>query len=212
VALIRHSLSKLKCFEQCPLKYKLRYVDGIQDPSGPAAQRGILMHAVFENHLRGEDVVWPANLKHYEGFSENLKKSGALPEKVLTLDKDWKPVEEEVWYKAILDVLLIKEPEAWIYDWKSGKEYDDHYDQKEIYSVAVFCSFPEVSTVRAIHVYLDHGRNTERVYDRSQMPAMRDRWALRFKKLEDTTEFHPNPNFGCRYCGFSKSKGGPCRF
>lgn len=209
---MKHSFSKLKCFEQCPAKYNYRYNLNLADTPGPAAQRGTLMHKFFEDYLATPGVLVPPDLTMYTGFLNNLKTMGAKPEFKFNLNEEWIPVEKSSWLVGYIDALIVDPPDATVFDWKTGKEYDDHYEQKEIYALGTFYTFPELSNVRAVHVYTDLGRNTERIYHKDQMPAMRDRWTDRFKKLEAATDFFPKPQFLCRYCSYSTSNGGPCRF
>jgi hypothetical protein len=66
--------------------------------------------------------------------------------------------------------------------------------------------------VRAIHVYLDLGKNREKTLHRDQVPDVQRRFSERVAKLESCTEFYPKPQYLCRYCNFSKANGGPCIF
>ena len=42
------SPSRAADFKQCPLKYRFRAIDGLDEPPSPAAARGTLVHAVLE--------------------------------------------------------------------------------------------------------------------------------------------------------------------
>lgn len=211
---MKWSLTKLKMFEQCPAKYKYRYLDHIQEAKSGAAARGTETHSTVERFLLGE-VELPPELTHWHSLLSGLKTKTMFPELKLALDKDWKPVEwgsPDVWWNGVLDLLVLASPEATIYDWKTGKIWPDHDEQKDIYTIATFATHSEMSQVRAIHVYLDLGKSREKVYSRSDMPALQEGWERRVRSLEEATEFIPNPSYGCRWCPFSRQKNGPCRF
>lgn len=169
----------------------------------------------MEDFANGVIKELPPELNHYEGFVSGLQAAGGQAELQLAVDRGWNSVpfdSPDAWWRGVLDYILVRTPVAHVYDWKTGKEYDDHYDQKQLYALGVFCTYPEVLEVRAVHVYLDTGRNTERVYSRYEVPSLRAQWEDRAGKALNATEFFPNPNYGCRWCGYSRSKGGPCRF
>ena len=46
------SHSSIITYEQCPFKYKLTRIDKLQEPSGDAAERGKLVHTLFEMALK----------------------------------------------------------------------------------------------------------------------------------------------------------------
>ena len=195
----------------------MRYIEKLADEPGKAALAGTLMHKQIEDYVNGTasaEVLQP-RLHPYIQFFDDIRHAGGKVEVPFHIDRGWRsvaPDSPDVWIRGFIDSLAVQGAKATLYDWKSGKEYDDHYEQKEIYSLGTAAEYPQVSEVWAYHVYIDHGKNTCRVYSVDEMQPMRERWHRRFEVLETATEFHPNPNFGCRYCSFSKKVGGPCKF
>lgn len=216
---MKWSLTKLTTSEQCHAKYKFRYKDHLKSKPGGAAARGIDNHKTVELFVKGEIDGLPPDLDFYQGFFTGLRATDKFPEHRVSLRRDLTVCEwddPEVWVQAVLDLKVLCSPSiANVYDWKTGKIYDDHDDQKELYALCVFAEHPEVREVRAIHVYLDLGQNREKTFHRDQVPDMWARWRTRVSFLERLDEggiFVPNPGFMCRYCPFSRSQGGPCRF
>lgn len=211
------SLSKLQTFEKCPLKYKYKYIDKIPDgPSGPAAARGTMLHAAMEAHIVTGDAL-PAELSMYTGFLGSLKsqEGQVLPEAKLGMKIDWSPCaydDPDVWWRGILDLLVVSATQGVVYDWKTGKIYPDHDDQKDIYSTATLSKYPHLYEVRAIHVYLDIGKNKEKTTHRNQVADVQKRFEHRVHMMECCVEFIPKPQFLCRYCGYSRVNGGKCQF
>lgn len=214
---MKWSLSSLGCYEKCAARYKYRYIDGLIDAPGAAASRGTLIHSTVEAFIRGLSIELPANLALYRGFFDGIKRvdGDVLPEHKLALNEQWEPTDfsaDNVWWRGVLDLLIVEPNRLTLYDWKTGKIYDDHDDQKEIYSLATLLHHPKLYEVRAIHVYLDLGKNREKTIHRDHVPALQDKFLRRVNRMQTDTDFIPNPSFMCRYCSFSAAKGGPCRF
>jgi CRISPR/Cas system-associated exonuclease Cas4 (RecB family) len=207
------SLTSLGTWEQCGLKYKFRYVDRIKDKPSDQAQRGTDNHALIEGYLKGEIELLPSVLSFYQSFLSGLKLYPIYPEHRIALDSEWKPTAwETAWFRCALDLKLKDGTGIVIYDWKTGKMYDDHYDQKQLYAIAAAAEDEEAKRVRAVHVYLDLNKHTERTYERSELEAARLFWSARVAKMEKDKDFIANPTWKCRFCSYSKHKGGPCQF
>lgn len=215
------SLSALTLFEACKFAYKCRYVLKIEDkrPPGGPAQRGIDTHKEIELFLReGQPLSLDLGRKWGHAFNE-IKKYPIEIEHRIALTEAWEPTTwEKGWLKMVLD-LRAKKPAGYsVYDWKTGKEYDEHFDQKELYALGTLAEKPEEKSISSIHVYLDLGKQTKRDYHRDQMHARRARWEARVAKLRSYLAdingpgWIMEPNFRCRFCAFSKAAGGPCKF
>jgi hypothetical protein len=209
------SLSKLKTYEQCPAKYKYQHIDKLATPQGAAAARGTAIHQDIELFLLGTTPSLPDSLSIYHSWLTGLKGKEMYPEHKVGLGKDWTPIEfdsPDVWLRSVLDLKVLDGNEAYVYDWKTGKVYPDHVDQKTLYTITTFAEHPNLTQVTAMHVYVDLGKNTQVTYHRDQAEQMKQLWQMRINRLEGDTSFLPRPDYGCRWCQFSRAKGGPCRF
>lgn len=209
---MKWSLSALGLFEKCQLKYRFKYVDKLPEPRGTAASRGVDSHKIFEDVMLGKREL-PPEFNYYHQMLTELKTRENYPEHKIALARDWTPrdwEDPEVWYRGILDLKVGDT----VYDWKTGKIYPDHDDQKSIYSLGLFSEDPTLQRVRAVHVYIDLGQQREKTFTRDEVPDMRRHWEARVTFLERTKpeDMIPSPGFHCRWCAFSASKGGPCRF
>lgn len=210
---MRWSYSRYSTYKKCPAKFKYKYLDGLQEPKTFATNRGSELHLAIELYLRNEVDKLPDELGFYQGFFDTLKHQNVMPELKLELNKDWQPVKdgEDAWFICILDAVVIFPDHAIKYDWKSGKIYDDHAVQRELYSLGLFCSYPSVNTVQGIHTYLDSKENRMTTYSRDQLPYLKEKWNAEAALLT-CGDYAPRPSYSCRWCGFSKAKGGPCQF
>lgn len=226
------SLTSVKTFEQCGFKAKLKYVLHEKERRGPAATRGTDLHRSIELFVKKEIKELPEELTFYTSFLQGITNYETYPEHSIKLSSDWNKTTGEGWVKAVLDLQVILYPketernpeivsgippkEAIVYDWKTGKIYPEHHEQKTLYSLLTFCEWPTVQRVRAVHVYLDSRKNREEIFDRDQVQQLRDYWtnkAQRFlNALSYPDELIPNPGRHCIWCGYRREVGGPCRF
>lgn len=204
------SYSRYSTYKKCPAKYKFKYVDKLVEPQTFHTSRGLDYHAQIENYLRGNIEELMPELSFYKGFLDVLKQQKVLPELKLQVNENWEPVEENGWFTCIIDAVVIFPSHAIKYDWKTGKIYDDHMMQRELYALALFSHYP-LEHVQAIHTYLDSKENRMTTFHRDQVPHLREKWNERAKTL-DSGDYAPNPSYACRWCGFSRYKGGPCQF
>ena len=216
-AKMRWSLSALKLYERCGAQYDYRYNQKLPSDAGPAANRGTEQHALIETFIKVGGELAP-ELDFYTLFLRDIRayRDGAiLPEHQLAVDQDWKPVlwdDPKAWARGILDLLLLPETGcATVYDWKTGKMYDDHFDQKELYAAFVLSCYPTLTEVESVHTYLDLKKNTTRVYHISQLAAVQQKWTERAGKMEQK-DYTPTPGWHCKWCSYSRGKGGLCKF
>lgn len=213
------SLSSLGTYEKCGFKYKLKYVEKLKEQRSDKASRGVDNHSIVENFLKGTIPDVSEELGFYRAFLTGLKSYEIYPEHKVSLTRQWTPTTwgaPDSWYRGVLDLKLIEKdiraPSAVVYDWKTGKIYPDHDDQKSLYALAVLSEQPTLLQVRTVHVYFDLNSNREKTFHRDQVPELRREWETRVQRLEQDPVYIPNPGWQCRYCSFSREKGGPCQF
>lgn len=215
------SLSALSMFERCKYAYWNRYILGIKDtrPRGGPAARGTDIHNGIELHLtEGHPLPTAVNSWWSSAFND-IKRYPFWAEHKIGLDRDWKPVPwDQAWLQMILD-LKVQKPSGYIvYDWKTGREYPEHFEQKELYALGVHAEHPEENNIDSVHVYLDLFRQTKRGYHRDSVLARRAQWNARVAKLEkyiadgDKGQWIMEKNHFCKSCQFSKANGGTCKF
>lgn len=213
-----YSLTKIKMFEQCGAKYQYRYIDRIKEKQNEYAARGTEVHGNLEAFVK-DGTPLLGKLEFYHGFLTQLKQHPVpiCTEERIALRKDWSaaPDGEEPYLLAYIDLSRYVEVQAHLWDWKTGKIYPDHDDQKELYSAMVMGARPEIQVVTFNHVYVDIGKNRERAFSRDfDFDRIRQKWDSKIATIEatDARTLIPKPQFLCRYCSYSKFQGGPCRF
>lgn len=215
------SLSKLGTFTKCRRRFLYSYIQhlkGTEQPRG-ARERGVDQHAHIERYFKDRTPL-PVDLTHYKQWFDMLCAYEPIAEEPLAMLEGWMPgswEDPKVWWKGVLDLRVRKPPISWVFDWKTGKVYPDHVDQRELYAIAVFVNDPEINEIEAWHVYIDLGKKVKQIFFREQLPALIAKWngklagymqALeRFVPGEAETMFVTNPSYLCDYCPYSRN---PC--
>lgn len=213
----RWSYSSLSTYEKCAAQYRYRYEENIPWPQSQTANRGQIAHTNFEAFLKGDVNELPSEFDYYTQFLSQLKTANVFPEIKLAFNEKWDIVEwdsNDVWFRCVMDLLVETPDEVAIYDWKTGKVYDDHFHQREIYAIAGLLKYPDLKQITTTHVYLDIRENRKTVFPRElALNVLRPRWEERVARLRGDADKIPFPGFHCRYCPYSSKFGkGPCQF
>jgi CRISPR/Cas system-associated exonuclease Cas4 (RecB family) len=206
------SYSQLGTYETCALKYKFRYKDGLRTPKGPAAQRGTDLHSSIEGYLKGEKSTVrkeAATLKkvlaHVKGQNPFIEHRVGLDETLMKY-MPW----DEAYFRLVLDSAYIYGNEVHVQEWKSGKVYDDHADQRRLYAVGALAAFNAMQYAHVVTYYLDQNLKKTIVVDLAQRQPLAEQYVRRLQVLENDKHFAPRPGLHCRWCDYSRYKGGPC--
>lgn len=217
------SFSRWATYDKCPRLAKYKFLDKLQEPSSPALERGTALHLLCETYLRKGGRI-PKDVKLIEPYLKEFKKRKATPEAEFAFNKSWEPVSwfaKDAWCRVKADVTIDplvdeEEPQVEIHDFKSGKlkEGESEYTlQLELYGVAGLVTKPTAAKAYTSMVFIDHGKIVpSEVYLRKDLKKIQKKWEIRVKPMLNDTTFKPKPGVACRWCAFSKSKGGPCEW
>ena len=206
------SLSQYNLYKKCPTAFKFRVVERRADPVGPAAARGTDIHAQLEGYLATGN--WSGNIREFtRKKAEQMRGETYAPEMKIALNSEWKPVEWKdptAWVRGVIDAFFCSTEEIKMGEWKTGKVYDDHVNQRRLYLALALSMFPGVqkATIETIYADQDHAQSSE--LDRSGLEAEQKYWREAVVPMLTDTFFSPRPGGHCRWCAFSKDKGGPC--
>jgi hypothetical protein len=209
------SYSRYSTWKKCPalLKYQMETTE--RAPTPPAAQRGLDFHKAAELFILGETNELPELLEYYRGFFVSLRENDAAPELQLAVDETWNPLafdDPSRWWRGILDCVVEQPDKIIVFDWKTGQEYDDHRDQREIYAAVYHANNDKDVPIQVMHVYFDKKLNSMSEYRPDDIPKIRKQWEGNVEKMFSDTRMAPNPGWHCRSCRFSRFQGGPCQF
>ncbi len=210
-----HSYSGLKQYETCPASYKFSRIDKLPNPSGPAAERGVMLHTALEKALLGDDTPLPDDIKHVWPTILELRAVKAQPERKFAITRDWQPCDfkdSNAWFRGIIDVYVKNLPRVMLSDWKSGK-VREYGDQLTVYSTIIFTFEPAAEEIKPLIHFVDQKKKPHVDYPviaRAEYDELKSSLERRVIRIEEDKIFAPNPNWGCRYCHFRKDNGGPC--
>lgn len=222
------SMSRLFDFEECPYKVYLSKVEKMPDPSGPAAERGTMIHEHIENYINGNHSDVIKEMHGFQKLIDQLRDGYNAGEVQLEGDwavtRYWTPAEwndEDAWGRFKLDAFHMESPtSAIVYDWKTGRKFGNemkHNQQGMGYAISAFALYPELEFIKVKFVYLDKNDTLEGSYTRAQAELLRPGLTTRADKFTTCTDFEPKPSFhACRWCPHAKIQEGrdepACRY
>lgn len=214
------SYSRLDKYELCPAK--LGYdAKGLKEPQGPALAEGERVHKLGEAFVKGRLRTVP---KEYANFATHLKRLRRLrfeAEDMWCLTSDWEEAPPYgdpehfalTWLRVKLDAYGFPKPGLLeIVDYKTGKVNEEKgRDQLRLYAAAGL-SLWDVERVHARLWYLDVGHEVADTFDADRLEELQGYWNERARPMLKDRRFSPRPGYYCRWCHYSRTKGGPCRY
>lgn len=217
------SFSGISTYVNCPSAFKRKYVtkepvklkDEVQQrKDAPQKFRGTDIHNSVEDYLLGKKN----NIHHeiavkYSLFCSNLKQQGAKPEMEFGFNAKWESVPFEdptAQIRGKMDCTLDIPQSLNVYEWKTGKEYDTHSDQRNLYGLAGLILHPHHEKVIVTTVYFDLGINRPTTYSRNELSSYKWVWERKINKTKPPQPYPMRPSWKCRNCDFSKKNGGKC--
>lgn len=220
------SYSRWTMYEECPYKAHLKINLKMKEPPNTAMDRGSDIHKMAENYAKGTLTKIPAELKPLKAqFAEVRKVEGIRTEMEAAFTASWEPCDwfdKNTWVRIKIDLLIPptkKSNVVRIVDHKTGRFKPGNYEpQLELYAIPALIQYPTADYVSPELWFTDHGIVYPRAEDKSaiyrpkDLPALKKLWTSRVKPMLSDTKFAPRPGNYCRWCAFSKAKGGPCKF
>lgn len=224
----RWSFSQWEAYYQCPAKWAFRHRHKIPSkPPGPAAARGLEMHATVEEYIKGADAhvlheaIHPKYIPILDEY-RNHPNGDRYTEKKLAFDGEWYVVAHtspNAACIAVLDACKFSRPSSEepgvldVAEWKSGKPKETHADQRKLYAIFGMRHWL-AGEVRVTTYYLEDTEQPQRVVLKSQsgFETLKSLWESRVSGMLRDEMCAPRPGFYCRWCDYSRAAGGPCQF
>lgn len=236
----RWSFSQWSTYQKCPAQYNYRYVQRLPYQTSTAATRGTDTHAAVENYVKCElhDYPLPNDyLKATLDAYRNHPNGERWTEKKMAFDKDWNSVwvgSPESSCVMVLDAMRCGDdwrkvkvehwkgnqehvyPESrdivYVAEWKTGKPWDEHKEQRLLYALGALRWMHYSTEVQVTTYYLDNTSEPQRtIVKRTAEEKLKALWNERATVMLNDDILAPRPGFYCRWCSYSKDKGGPCR-
>ena len=206
------SYSSIKTFEQCPKKYfHLKVAKDVKDEPGEAAEYGTAVHLAAEEFIRDGKPI-PEKFAFMRPIVEPLaakqgEKHTELRLGVAKTDTGFAPTTffaKNVWYRGIVDLLIVDGTKGWMVDYKTGKnaKYAD-MKQLDLMAGALFIKHPELETIKSALAYVVSQEFPKKTHVRTEMNMYMSVFSRQLDSLEDAMQagvFNPKSGPLCGWC------------
>ena len=195
-----YSFSRLSTYRQCPRLYKAQYVDKkVVFRETAATQKGVALHKQLQAALDKKQSTPPSVCFVPEKLWTGLVRVGAQAEVKIAINNRKEECDffaDDVWLRGIADVLFVRDMEAVIVDWKTGRPGFTDRLQADVYGALVYVT-RDIKETSFIYIYT--------TYDETEAVKVCGPDALRrveevIAEVEADTEFRPKPGWKCRFC------------
>lgn len=207
------SYSRLSTFEQCPLKfYYLNVSKEVSDPGNEHTQYGTRVHEALEKYGRTRNEEWlTLETRKFKPVVDRIiaQPGDKYYEYRMAIKADGTPCDwfsKEVWFRAVIDVLVRCGDVATIIDFKTGKVKPD-LTQLRVFAYVVHKHMPSVRTFNVAYLWLQFDEVTSTTFTAEQA---REGWKnidQRCAEVDEAVElgvFEPKPSPLCGWCPAKK--------
>jgi len=208
------SHSKLGLYEDCPARAKFRYIMKFPTTKHAAASRGTNTHQGIEDYLHGKIEFLPEEspAAKFLPMLAEIKKRKPLIEHKQAVDVEWSPAEfHECWGRCVVDAIVVEKSVVDIQEWKTGKIYPEHKEQRETYAAFAMSEWPDKKEYRVTTYYFDQNHMVELTFKKPEIMEIRQEIEQRVDFMSFDDIYAPRPSWKCRYCDYSRTKNGPCK-
>lgn len=208
------SYSRLKNFEACPKKHW--HVDIAKDAKEDESEQlvwGNAVHAALAKRIASAEPLSKPMAKYEDWCKKIVGPVWPLPSEVTLLVEQKLAItkqfgkcgyfDDDVWYRAVGDVIKLVGPVALALDWKTGKIVEDS-QQLALLAACVFAHYPQVQRVRSQFIWLKEDAETREDFTRESMVQMWKNLWPRIASLENahnSLTYPPKPGGLCkRWC------------
>ena len=189
------SYSSIKTFDQCPKKYfHLKVVKDVKDEPGEAADYGTAVHEAAEHYVK-HGIPIPNKFAYMKPIVESLAeikgdKHTELKLGVRKTDTGYEPCgffDKDVWWRGIVDLLIVNGKTAHMVDYKTGKnaKYAD-MKQLDLMAGAVFVHYPEITKVKSGLAFVVSNEFPKKTHTREHLDTYLTVFNNQLEQLEDS--------------------------
>ena len=206
------SYSSIKTFEQCPKKYfHLKVAKDVKDEPGEAAEYGTAVHLAAEEFIRDGKPI-PAKFSFMRPILEPLaakqgEKHTEMRLGVIKTDAGFEPCgffAKDVWYRGIVDLLILDGNKGWMLDYKTGKnaKYAD-MKQLDLMAGALFVKYPDLKVIKSALAYVVSHEFPKKTHKRENLNQYLSVFDPQLDRLEAAMEngiWNPVSSGLCPWC------------
>jgi hypothetical protein len=186
--------------------------------------RGSRIHDAAELYMTQRLELIPELSQFHEQFEamRTLQASNDIIfaiEENWAFDENWIPTgwsSTDAWLRMKVDMLMLKETEALLIDYKSGRRYGNeisHMTQAQLYQLGTFIRYPELEHIEVEFWYIDVGEITRARFTRNFGMQFLPLMSSKGKEVTNEIRFDAKPAaFNCKYCPYGNEEGnGSCK-
>jgi len=204
------SFSRIKAFQTCPKQfYHTNVLKEFPFEETEAMRYGTEFHKAAEDFIRDGTPVPDRFGFAREALQVLADKPGQkICEQKLGLTADLEPCgffDKNVWFRGIVDLLIIEGDVATICDYKTSKS--SRYAEKgqlELMALSIFRHYPQVKTIRAGLLFVIVNDLVKAKYEKSGQKDLWRKWIGEYGRMEQafaTGVWNPKPSGLCkRHC------------
>lgn len=199
------SYSALSAFETCPLQfYKTKVTKEVREQESQAIKWGNKAHEAIANRLSNGSPL-PDAMEQHEPLMEKLArhKSRLLVEQKVAFNRSMELVDffaRDVWVRGIFDCVIMKDDQALILDWKTGKRRPNS-DQLALFALLGLYYNKALRKIDTAFYWLNERTQDVDHFSRAQTTALWDKFLPRICRLEQaykSENFPAKPSGLCR--------------
>lgn len=218
------SSTKINTYFQCPLKYKLSYIDNLgKFINNIYFERGKYIHLLLEKYPNK-----PLKIPKYEFLSDNdIEELNKIfdnfiqnEEVKLLLEKYRFNAEEKFYFDENLEITDSKEylfsgvidyiggindKNYIIIDWKTGKSKVEDSIQLISYCIYVFKKY-NCDCIKTIYYYVETNERDSKLFYKKDLQNLENELLYKIQTVLNDNEYNPKMNKYCEYCEFINSQ------
>lgn len=206
------SYSSIKTFDQCPKKYyHLKVAKDVKDAPGEAAIYGTMVHEAAELFIKDGTPI-PQKFAYMRPIVEKLAAITGDKHTELKLglrkgEDQFIPCDffdKQVWYRGIVDLVVVNGEKAFMVDYKTGKNarYADT-KQLDLMAGALFAKFPDLHKIKSALVYVVSNEFITKEHYRDKMDlylSVFDEQLERLEAAQASGVWNPKSGPLCGWC------------
>lgn len=225
--MIALSWSRISTYRQCPLKFKLEYLDkapnfAFDGDQNPYFIRGKNVHAALEKYVIDKlsgVATKKSSLSEVEDTKPFIDRFLAAydtikPESQIAMNSNWQEVSwfaKDAYMRAIFDLIALRKGDGQIVDYKTGKYR--HYEgdakspgQLHLSAAIALTLYPEVDTIRTVYAFVDHKKTIVQTFTQDDRELLVTHFKNEHILINEDTTFKPKVNQYCKYCPATKEQ------
>ena len=228
-----YSHSKIGCYQQCPFKFKCKYIDKIKVKENLYhLNKGNYIHHKLEyfgqpnppektfdltQEEREEIDKIIENFTSTLRFKELISYPNSKNEIAIALDHEYTSIKYDYkknynitkYWGKIDRIHLYNNGIIHLIDWKSGKKRN-YYKQLEEYALWSMIKFPNFHTIKCSYEFVEHNDYLEKIYTPGDFERIKTRLESEMNSIEKDTLFMKHKTGLCNFCEYGPTNAHIC--